>query len=82
MTAITMIQLTPDELGGIVESAVKRAMASVSVKQEMEVSDVAAYLGVSTRTVRRMELRGELPARIGRLWSRADIDRFRRDRRA
>lgn len=71
MNAITMFQLTPEQLGGIVESAVKRGIEAATVKQEMSIEDVADYMGVTSRTVRRMELRGELPSRIGRLWSRA-----------
>ncbi|MFT4195607.1 helix-turn-helix domain-containing protein, partial [Ottowia sp.] len=51
------------------------------LRPEVGIEDVACMLGVTTRTVRRMELRGELPTRLGRTWLRSDIERWRAERR-
>lgn len=83
MSTVTMIQLTPQELSKLVSTAVKEALngSHLAGQEEMTLTEVASYLGVSTRTVRRMELRGEIPPRLGRLWRRSDIEKHRADRR-
>ena len=51
------------------------------LKPEVDTQGVAQMLGVSSRTVARMEARGELPPRIGRHWNRRDIETFRAHKR-
>lgn len=52
-------------------------------RELLSAGEVAAMLGVGTRTVHRMRAEGRLPpiVRIGRLvkWKRADIARFAAD---
>lgn len=65
-----------EKLQAIIAEAVASGIAAATARQTMNVTDVAAMLGVSTRTVRRMELDGELPPKSGRYWSRPAIDRI------
>lgn len=78
MTAV--IVTTPDQLQAIIAEAVASGIAAAAARQTMNVTDVAAMLGVSTRTVRRMELDGELPPKSGRYWSRPAIERWVKER--
>lgn len=78
--------LTADELERIVERACTAAVERAFQRQagatgaEWGVADVAAAIGVSERTVLRMEQRGELPRRSGRRWRKADVLRWRQER--
>ena len=82
----TIVTITPAELERIVERACARAVDQAFVRQagasgaEWGIADVAASLGVSARTVLRMEQRGELPRRAGRKWRKADVLRWRQER--
>lgn len=78
MTAV--IVTTTDQLQAIIAKAVASGIAAATARQTMNVTDVAAMLGVSTRTVRRMELDGELPPKSGRYWSRPAIERWVKER--
>ena len=75
-----VIVTTPDQLQAIIAEAVASGIAAATARQTMNVTDVAAMLGVSTRTVRRMELDGELPPKSGRYWDRKALDKWRKDR--
>ena len=79
---MSTITITTDELERVIERAVDRAFVRQAGAEATEwgVADVAAHLGVSTRTVARMEERGELPKRVGRRWRKADILRARLER--
>lgn len=80
------LTLTPDELERLVERACEAAVARAFALQagklgtEWSIGDVASHLGVSERTVLRMESRGELPRRAGRKWRKADVLQWRQDR--
>lgn len=85
MTETIVITVTPAELERIVERACTTAVDRAFLRQagatgtEWGVTDVAIHLGVSSRTVLRMEARGELPRRTGRRWRKADVLRWRQD---
>ncbi len=84
--AETPITITAADLERLVERACTAAVERALLRQagatgaEWGVADVAAHLGVSERTVLRMEGRGELPRRTGRRWRKADVLRWRQDR--
>ena len=50
------------------------------VECDAQMDALCALVGVSTRTVRRMELDGELPPKSGRYWSRPAIERWVKER--
>lgn len=79
-----VVVLSPQVLRDMLEEAAEIGARKVLAGERPEVGqrEVAAMLGVTERTVRRMELRGELPRRLGRLWDRSEIERFRREKRA
>jgi hypothetical protein len=81
MNAVTVITLTVADLEAMMDRVVKRAVieSAESSGVEWSVDDVAAHLGVSGRTVLRMEARGELPKRAGRRWRKVDVLRCRKE---
>jgi excisionase family DNA binding protein len=81
MPAVTVINLSAPELQRMLDQAVERAVlkAAESSGAEWGIAEVAAHLGVSVRTVTRMEDRGELPPRVGRRWLKADVLRWRKE---
>jgi excisionase family DNA binding protein len=81
MPAVTVINLSAPELQRMLDQAVERAVlkAVEASGAEWGVAEVAAHLGVSVRTVTRMEDRGELPLRVGRRWLKADVLRWRKE---
>lgn len=80
---VTIVQMSPDQLQAMLDQAVRRAIEGAAEKsgELWGVKDLADHYGVSGRTIRNWELAGNLPARTGTRWRRADILRFDRDRR-
>lgn len=56
---ITMLMLTPDQLGAIIEEAVARAVAPRE-DEELTLSKAARYLDISTKSLQRKVARGEI----------------------
>lgn len=73
-----IVTMTEEDLDRVVSRAVERGvdLALARLSPEVDMEGVAGMFGVSVRTVRRMELRGELPTRIGRTWDRSQIQQF------
>ncbi|MFT4267860.1 MAG: hypothetical protein QM586_11680 [Xenophilus sp.] len=82
MTGVTIIQLSPVELQGMLDDAVSRAVEAAAKKtgETWRVRDLAEHYGVAERTILNREKAGDLPPRSGRYWVRADVLRWDRDR--
>ncbi len=82
MSEVTIVQLSPDQLKGLVAQAVRDELerSAQTTSETWGLKEVANYCGVSVATVHRMEADGRLPKRIGRRWEKADVLRFLRDR--
>lgn len=78
-----VVVFSKSELNALIEDVAERTAQRMQAARGDEVTaeGVADLLSVSVRTVRRMELRGELPKKLGRRWKRADIVRWRDERR-
>lgn len=83
MTAITMIQISPDQLQEMLDKAAEKAAlaAARATGEQWGVKELAAHYGVSERTIRNRELAGNLPPRIGRRWMKGDVLQWDADRR-
>lgn len=77
-----VVVLSPQELENMLGRAAEAAARKVldCLQPMVDVGDVAAMYGVSERTVRRMEQRGDLPPRAGKYWNRTAIQQLAQDR--
>lgn len=75
MTAVTILQVTPDALAGMIETAVETALRKHAGRtgELWSVSDMARHYGCTERTIRNRELAGDLPRRTGRHWRAAAV---------
>lgn len=80
--SVTIIQMSPDELQGMLDKAVQKAVEHAATRsgETWRVSDLAAHYGVSERTINNREHRGELPPRSGPHWRKSDVLQWDRDR--
>lgn len=76
---MTVVVLSPEQLEQIVERAISKALSRAPTERKpLPVSEAAAALGVSVRTLRRRIKAGEMPVvRVGRA-VRVDLAELRR----
>lgn len=82
MSAVTIIQISPHELQAMLDAAVARGveLASKQTGELWGVSQLASHYGCTERTIRRREEDGNIPARSGRQWRKADVLAWDKDR--
>lgn len=81
--ALTIIQLSPQQLEDVIHDAMMRVMQSqaASSGELWSARDLARHYGVSERTISNWEHEGRLPKRSGTRWRRADVLKFDADRK-
>lgn len=79
------VTMSQPDLAALLERAAEmgalKALQHQRVSEEWGTQGVAAYLGVSTRTVARMVERGDLPPPLSGKWDAIALRRWRADRR-
>jgi len=85
MSDVTIIQISKNDLVGMLEEAVSKAVQQAAERsQELwTAGDVAKHYGVCPRTITIWSKQpGRLPQKQGGRWRRSDILRWDRDRQS
>jgi hypothetical protein len=83
MSAVTILQLSRDDLAVMLDHAIDRAVAQAAEasRETWTASDLARHYGVCPRTIATWSKQpGRLPPKHGLRWLRSDVMRWDRDR--